>query len=171
LTGLVVPVGFLLFAPQALLGAAAYAVAGLLSGDHRYLGFGALVALAAAILLALHRQRLRRPRPVVALLCVGAAAAFFPYAWHMADQYRRGLPPYDSHVGLDQWTGLAAFALATPLVPLLGTRVAAWSAGAGAAVWGLACVLFPHDPGSAGRAWGAAAIAWGAAVAFASRPA
>jgi hypothetical protein len=58
---------------------------------------------------------------------------------------------------------------ALPLVSVFPTRVPARSAAAGAVLFGLVCVLYPHKLGSVGVWWGLAAIAWGAAIAASSR--
>lgn len=65
---------------------------------------------------------------------------------------------------------MAAMAVALALIGLLasvktrGWRIPAWAAGLGAAVWGLASVVFPRYPGAEGATWGALAIVSGAAL-------
>ena len=177
LGGIVVPVGFLLAwrdaraLLQVFAAAAAYALAGLVSTDHRYVGLAALVALAGLVLAALVPDRRAilavRPLPAVAVLAAAAAVPLVVYAVHTAHDYRDGKPPFDSHVGLDQWTGLAAMALGLPLAALCG-RIGALSAAAAAAVFGIGSLAYPHKPGSAGLFWGLAVLAWAGALVVAA---
>lgn len=188
LTGIIVPVGFLAQLraaeravaglQQAMAGAVAYTAAGILSGDHGYVVFGALVAAACLSLLALHPMGglfFTLPEPLGRAFLAVAVAPAIPlvfYALDAAEKQRAGEPPVDFHAGLGSWAGLAAMALGVALVAPLaaaktrGWRLPAWSAAAALAVFGLASMLFPDRAGSVGRAWGAAAVAW--AIAFAA---
>ena len=173
LGGIVVPVGFLLAwrdasaLRQVFAAAVAYALAGLVSGDHRYVGLGALVALAGLVLVALVPDRRAilavRPAPALVVLATAAAVPLVVYGVRMAHNYADGKPPYDSHVGLDQWTGLAAMAFGLPLAALCG-RIGALSAAAAAALFGIGSLAYPHKPGSAGVYWGLAALVWAGAL-------
>jgi len=171
--GIVVPAGFL-FAwqdaralRQVFAAAFAYALAGLVSTDHRYVGLGALVAVAGLVLAALlpDRSRIVRFRPTATLVLLAAALAvpLVVYGVHMARNYADGTPPYDSHIGLDQWTGLAAMAFGLPLSVLCG-RLGALSAALAAAIFGVGSIVYPDKPGSAGLTWGLAVLVWAATV-------
>jgi hypothetical protein len=110
-----------------------------------------------------------RPARPVAALAAAAAVPFVVYGIHMARNYADGKPPYDSHVGLDQWTGLAAMAFGLPLAALCG-RIGALSAAAGAAVFAIGSLVYPHKPGSAGVLWGLAALVWAGALVATAGP-
>lgn len=177
LGGIVVPAGFLLAwkdaraLRQVFAAAVAYALAGAVSTDHRYLGLAALVATAGLVLAALLPDRgaipAPRPSPALGALAAVASVPFLVYGIHMARNFADGIPPYDSHVGFDQWTGLAALAFALPLMTLCG-RLGALSAAAAASVFGIGSLVYPDKPGSAGLGWGVATLVWAAAVGLAA---
>lgn len=182
-TGIIVPAGFLAQwreRPAALrqTGAAAiaYALAGVISGQLRYTLLAFVVATAALVLLALEQAQLRLPVRVsvpLALLTLAAAGPLMALALRAAAQERRHAS-LDSHAGFHVWPGVAAMAFAVVLVALLaaifptGRRLAATSAAAVAAYYGLASIIHPDYPASAGRAWGAAGVVWGVTVALAA---
>jgi hypothetical protein len=190
ITGILAPAGFLaqLRHPeraiaglqQAAACALAYFVTGLIA-DPRYLVLGGAVGAAVVVLLLVHPVGgtfLALPDEVSPLLLglgLLAAAPFGVYALETAESERTGMAPVDLHAGLGSWGGLTAFALAIPLVAVLagirtvGWAVPAFSAAAGAAVWGLGCTIHPDRAGSEGRLWGLAAVAWAGGFTLAAR--
>jgi hypothetical protein len=157
---------------QILAVALAAAVAGALATRGYWL-IGVFVAIAWAVLLVLHPDRsgvLRPSRgrtsvPLAALALIGAV----PWLWYastMARFERTGLA-FDPHVEQDHWTTMAAMAIGIVLVALLsalrflGWRISAWSAGAGAILYGLISAVYPHRPGAEGTPWAIVAIAGG----------
>jgi hypothetical protein len=139
-----------------------------------YLALAGGVALASAVLLALHPARqtfLTRGRQLeLMMLCLAAAAAIpsLIYAWRMASAQRRDLPPADAvSNGLHHWTVMTTLALLVLLLVLLaaartsGWRIPAVSASSAAGAWALSCLLAPTSAaGSEGHAWAWAALVW-----------
>jgi hypothetical protein len=122
------------------------------------------------ILLALHPARkefLRRGSSVSPALLVVAAAGGVPliaYAVHMGAEAQEVTGPPHHVQRLSTMAALAIAILLTGLLAGLGTRgwrIPAWCAASAVAVFGVASLLFPDHPGSAGRAWGALAVAGG----------
>ena len=160
---------------QILATAVATLVATLASADSRYLFFGIVVTASAGILLALHPARADLLRPTMspsALLATFALAGSVPLVWFgltMARLQRTGLPA-DPHVKNDHWANMAAMAFALVLVGLLasarmrGWRLTAWCAGLGAAVYGLASIVFHRFPGTSVPYPGSEGIGWGLAA-------
>jgi hypothetical protein len=160
---------------QILAAAVAALVAALASADSRYLLFGIVVTASAAILLALNPARAEVLRPTMSpsgLLATVALAGSVPLVWFgltMAGLQRTG-PPADPHVKNDHWANMAAMAFALVLVGLLasarmrGWRLTAWCAGLGAAIFGLASIVFHRFPGTNGAYPGSEGIGWGLAA-------
>ena len=160
---------------QVLATAVAALIAVLASADSRYLLFGIVVIASAAILLALHPARAEVLRPTMSpsgLLATVALAGSVPLVWFgltMARLQRTGLPA-DPHVKNDHWANMAAMAFALVLVGLLasarmrGWRLTARSAGLGAALYGLASIVFHRFPGTSAPYPGSEGIAWGLAA-------
>jgi hypothetical protein len=97
------------------------------------------------------------------------------FGLHAASLQRNGLPA-DPHVQMGHWATMCAMAIGIVLVGLLasarlpGRRFTAWCAGLGAAVYGLASIVFHRFPstpvpypGSEGVAWGLVALFGGLA--------
>jgi hypothetical protein len=161
--------------------AAATAISALVSFSVEYLITTAAVGLVAVVLLALHpartavlRPRTNPSRPMVAFV----AAATVPLVWFglTAARLQRDGLPFDPHVQMGHWATMAAMAFGLVLVGLLaslrlrGWRITAWSAGLGAAVYGLASIVFARFPGtsipypgSVGDWWGSLAMVGGLA--------
>jgi hypothetical protein len=102
--------------------------------------------------------------PLVSIAALGAIP-LVSYALAMAARARELVgPPH--HLQRLSW--MASLAIAIFLVGLLtASRTIGWliparSAGAAAVVFGLALIAFPTHMGSAGRGWGAIAVAGGA---------
>jgi hypothetical protein len=168
LTGIILPVAFVLSAPvMAVAGAGGYAVAGLAGGQLRYLVLAAAVALAAGLLLGRPRGSVQ-VEPALAALAVAATPALVWLAVH-ASRHERSRTTGEAHAGFHAWAGVAAFAVGAMLVSwsaAIGahTRPAALSVGAAVGYYGLGCVVYPDAAASVGRFWGSVAIAW--AIAF-----
>jgi hypothetical protein len=165
---------------QVVVTAAAALLSAAVSMDGSYLFFGVTVIVAAAILLALHptrRDLLRptaHPSPVLALLAAAGAVPLVGFALTAARLQRTGLPA-DPHVSMDHWANMAAMAFGIVLAGFLASarferwRFTAWCAGLGAAVYGLASLVFDRFPGtsvpypgSEGAGWGIVAMVGGA---------
>ena len=159
--------------------AVAIAFASLAAKEWRYGGLVAGLAVALAIVFALHparREFLHRggsPKPLLALMGLIAAAPCLLYAARMTSAERRHLPPSDAVTnGLHHWTAMAALALAVVLLTLLaslgtnGWRIPAWSTALAAAAWATSTLLAPdpHSAGGQGRGWAIATLAWAIAV-------
>ena len=110
---------------QTALVAIALALAGAAGEAWWYLVLAGGVAVAFALLVALHpaRQTLfarGRLEPAMLALAAVAAVPFLVYAWRMARAQRRDLPPADAvSNGLHHWTVMAALAVAVLLLVLL----------------------------------------------------
>jgi hypothetical protein len=158
---------------QTALVAIALALAGAAGEAWWYLVLAGGVAVAFALLVALHparqtvfaRGRLERAMLVLAVV---AAVPILVYASRMARAQRRDLPPADAvSNGLHHWTVMAALALAVLLLLLLaalgtsGAGIPAISASIAAGAWAISCLLAPAAAaGSEGHAWAWVALAW-----------
>jgi hypothetical protein len=158
---------------QVCLALAAEAIAAALSVDEFLLfilGFGLLTAALGWLHPAREQVFARGPGLSLPLLILAIAAAIplTLYAFDMAELQRTGLPG-DSHVEERHWLTMAGVALSIWLVAGLaafrtpGWRIPAWSAGLGAAVFGVASMVFPAYPGSVGSEWGLASLLGGVA--------
>ena len=139
-----------------------------------YLALAGGIAVASAVLLALHPARqtfLTRGRQLeLMMLCLAAVAAIpsLVYAWRMASAQRRDLPPADAvSNGLHHWTVMTTLALLVLFLVLLaaartsGWRIPAVSASSAAGAWAISCLLAPTSAaGSEGHAWAWAALVW-----------
>jgi len=154
--------------------ALALALAGAAGQNWWYLALAVGIAVASAVLLALHPARRtfltlgRHLEPRMLALAAVAAVPALVYAWRMASAQRRDLPPADAvSNGLHHWTVMTALALLVLLLVLLaaahtsGWRIPAVSASIGAGAWAISCVLAPSSAaGSEGHAWAWAALVW-----------
>lgn len=158
---------------QVLATALAVVVASVISSDPGYLVVVAgSILLAAAILVALHPARSSLVRPAakpslpMALLALAGAGPLVCFALSAAE-LQRGGSPLDPHVRQDHWVTLASMALGLVLVGFLaagrfrGWRLTAWCAGAGAAVYGVASIVFARYPGTTVPYAGSEGVAWG----------
>jgi hypothetical protein len=158
---------------QTALVAIALALAGAAGEAWWYLVLAGGVAVAFALLVALHpaRQTLfarGRLEPAMLVLAAVAAVPILVYAWRMARAQRRDLLPADAvSNGLHHWTVMAALALAVLLLLLLaalgtsGAGIPAISASFAAGAWAISCLLAPVSAaGSEGHAWAWVALAW-----------
>jgi hypothetical protein len=157
---------------QVVATAVAAILGGLVSADGNYLTLGLFVLAAAAILLALHPARggvLRpsmRASPLMGALALAGSVPLVWFALTVARLQRAG-PPTDPHVSGDHWANMSAMAFGLVLVGLLasarmpGWRITAWCAGLGAAVYGLASIVFHRFPGSSVPYPGSEGIGWG----------
>ena len=186
--GIVLPVAFLslLSAPQRRPAAVqqlaavalAFALAGTIGLDPlSFISVGMIVVM-LAVVLALHPARPRlqpdRNRTDRRVLAVAAAGAvpWLVYALAAAANSRGGVPPDDlaARPQAGGWAGATVLALAVVLLALLaatsgpGRRVPLWSAALASTAFGVVSLLNPAAPGSAGAAWGAAAVAWSLAL-------
>jgi len=190
--GLILPLGLLaqLRAPerriagiqQTAVVAFALALAGAAGQKGWYVALAAGIAVASAVLVALHPTRrtfLARGRCVEPTMLALAAVAAVPalvYAARTASAQRRDLPPADAvSNGLHHWTVMTALALLVPGLVLLaaartsGWRVPAVSASIAAAAWAISCLRAPPSAaGSEGHAWAWAALVWAVATAAAA---
>jgi hypothetical protein len=121
------------------------------------------------MMLAAIARPLRRPSsPDVVLLALAVAATTPVLVW-VSNLSGETSPMNNAHSSLDA-VAAAAAGLVAIVAAALGAvaiapsrRLAAWCAGSGLAYVGVASVAYPHDEVSAGRTWGALAIAWGVA--------
>jgi len=154
--------------------ALALALAAVAGENWWYLALAGGVAVASAVLLALHPARqtfFTRGRQLeLMMLCLAAVAAIpsLVYAWRMASAQRRDLPPADAvSNGLHHWTVMTTLALLVLFLVLLaaartsGWRIPALSASSAAGAWAISCLLAPTSAaGSEGHAWAWAALVW-----------
>jgi hypothetical protein len=159
---------------------------GALSANGGVVILGAIVLIGAAILFALHPARASvvhpgfHPSRVVGAVAVLGSVPLVAFALTTARLQRTGSPA-DPHVHEGHWAIMSAMAIALVLTGLLaaararGWRLTSWCAGAGAAVYGLASIVFHRLPGttlpyagSEGVGWGLAAIAGGVVFVAAS---
>lgn len=107
-----------------------------------------------------------RPQILLAALALLAAIPLAIYAFDQAAM-QRACVEGDQHCEEFHFAGMAALALALPLVGLVasfrtgGWRITARLVGAAALVFGLSGLLFPDLLSSIGRVWGSVAIAGG----------
>jgi F0F1-type ATP synthase assembly protein I len=163
----------------------ALALAGAAGQKWGYVALASGIAVAAAVLLALHPARQtflargRHPEPTMLALAAVAAVPSLVYAWRMASAQRHDLPPADAvSNGLHHWTVMTALALLVLLLVLLaaartsGWRIPAISASIAAGAWAISCLLAPTSAaGSEGHAWAWAALVWAVVtLAAAARP-
>jgi hypothetical protein len=167
------PEGRIAGVQQTALVAIALALAGAAGEAWWYLVLAGGVAVAFALLVALHpaRQTLfarGRLEPAMLVLAAVVAVPILVYAWRMARAQRRDLPPADAvSNGLHHWTVMAAVAVAVLLLVLLaalgtsGAGIPAISASIAAGAWAISCLIAPvAAAGSAGHGWAWAALAW-----------
>jgi hypothetical protein len=158
---------------QTALVAIALALAGVAGEAWWYLVLAGGIAVAFALLVALHpaRQTLfarGHLEPAMLVLAAVAAVPILVYAWRMARAQRRDLPPADAvSNGLHHWTVMAAVAVAVLLLVLLaavgtsGAGIPAVSASIAAGAWAISCLLAPSAAaGSEGHAWAWVALVW-----------
>jgi hypothetical protein len=161
--------------------AVAALVSGVVSATTGYVVIALVVVVAAAILYVLHPARgtlLRTPGEPSPMMATAAVAGAVPLVWFglTTARLQRDGPPADPHVQAGHWATMAAMAFALVLVGLLaslrlrGWRFTAWCAGLGAAVYGLASIVFHRFPsvpipypGSEGVGWGLVALLGGLA--------
>jgi hypothetical protein len=129
---------------------------------------GALLAVPAAVMTALHPVRrdvfrVGSVRPVLTALTIVAAV---PLAWFAVRQIRiQRVDTVSPHGIAFHWGTMATLALgivATMLVASIGAqgwRLPAWCAGSALAIFGAASVIYPGYASSIGRAWGTGAVA------------
>lgn len=160
----------------------AFAVAAVLATDWGALVFLPIIAAPVIVLVAVGGgwRQIVAPgggaAPALLVATVVAAPFWIAYALTMARLQRTGFPN-DPHIEMHHWTSMASMALAFVLLGLLvslrspGWRIVAWTVGAGAAVFGLASIVFSNFVGSGlpyagseGVAWGLASIAWGVLI-------
>jgi hypothetical protein len=162
--------------PSLFLQVVGVAVASLLAGAVAlavgYVVIGIIVAVAAAILLALHPDRgsvlqpKLQPSPVLGVLALTGSVPLVWYALTTAGLQRNGLTG-DPHVDQGHWVTMSAMAFGLALTGLLasaripGWRLTAWCAGVGVAVFGLASIVFHELPGTTVPYAGSEGVAWG----------
>jgi hypothetical protein len=145
-------------------------IGGAIATDGFTLVGGVIVLVAYGILFALHpyRTALLKPEregfsPVLLALTVLGAIPLVWYALTMAKLQRNGLS-LDPHVKMGHWALMGAMAIGIVLVGFLssfkfrGWRISAWSAGAGAFLYGLVTVVYPHRAGAEGTGWALVAL-------------
>jgi hypothetical protein len=152
----------------------ALALAGAAGQNSWYLALAAGIAVASAILLALHPSRRtfldrgRQLEPMMLGLAAVVAVPSLVYAWRMALAQRRDLPPADAvSNGLHHWTVMTTLALLVLFLVVLaaartsGWRIPAVSASIAAGAWAISCLLAPTPAaGSEGHPWAWAALVW-----------
>lgn len=158
--------------------ALALALAGVAGKAWWYLALALGIAVACAVLLALHPTRRTffdagpRLEPMMLALAAVAAVPCLVYAWRMISAQRDDLPPLDAvSNGLHHWTVMAALALVVLLLVVLsairssGWRIPAISASIATGAWAISCLLAPTAaPGSEGHTWAYAALLWSVAA-------
>ncbi len=164
----------------------AFALAAVFASDWGSLAFLPIVAVPVVALLAVGGGWRRFAAagdgfaPATFVVTLATAVPWVIYALAMAKLQRTGSPS-DPHVEMHHWTSMAGMALTIVLLGFLaslrtrGWRIVAWIAGLGAAVFGLASVVFadfegtgiPY-PGGEGVGWGLLAIAGGALLVVAA---
>jgi hypothetical protein len=123
------------------------------------------------LLVLLHPERgeLVRRRgfnPALAALALLGGVPLLAFAEDQLAMQRLDVPGL-MHWEQNHWTGVAALAVAIPLVGLLaafktpGWRIPAWSAGGASVVFGLASLVLPDQASSVAPGWAAAAVAGG----------
>lgn len=139
-----------------------------------------LVMLALAVIAAATHPAARdllRPLARPSRLTLGLAAVWLaPAVVYAADNLvlQAGAPAGDEHAEFGHWVAAAVIALLVAALAAVGGlrargwRVPAWAAAAAAVLLGAVSVGFPSHASSFGVGWGAAAIAWGVALAAVS---
>lgn len=157
---------------QVIAAALAVIIAALVSADVGYLILAAALLVASGILLPLHPKRgeILHPRTHLSTVMIAfVLAAAIPLVWFglTAARLQRDGSPLDPHVEEGHWTTMAAMAFGLVAVGLLasarirGWRFTAWCAGLGAAVYGLASIVFDRFPGTDIAYAGSEGIGWG----------
>ncbi len=162
---------------QLVVAAGALAVSAVLARELRLLALSFAIALETAIVISVpQRQRLhareRRPRvswPLLLLASLGVVP-WLVYALRMFALNRQERSDSDLTLGIDHYSvqgavglALAALAALTAVWPG-GRRFIGCCTGVVAAYLGLVSLAWPDAAGGFGRAWSAAAIAWGVAL-------
>jgi hypothetical protein len=162
------------------------AAASVWSGESGGVLGAAAVAVALAIVWALHPDRrslLPQPAgaswsPAMVALAVAVSVPAWWYAAALAARGRADLPPEDSFAFVPSlWSAVVAVLVSMSLLALLaasrgsGWLVPAACVGVAVLLLGLASVVNPDVPASGGRGWGVAAIAWSGAWLLAARSA
>lgn len=118
-----------------------------------------------------------RPQARPCVLTLGLALVWLvPAVRYAADNLmlQAGAPAADEHAEFGHWVGAAVIALLVPVLAAIGSlrgrgwRVPAWFAAVTAVLLGGISLGFPGHASSLGVGWGAAAIAWGIALAAVS---
>jgi hypothetical protein len=157
---------------QVVATALAVAIAAWVSANPGYLAISGALLAASGILLALHpdRSEILHPRwelsPVMGAFTLAAAVPLVSAGLTWARLQRDG-SPLDPHVSMGHWTTMASMAFGLVAVGLLasarirGWRFTAWCVGLGAAVYGLASIVFHRFPGTSVPYPGSEGIGWG----------
>jgi hypothetical protein len=155
---------------QATLGSLALLISAPLASDTQNVAPGLIILAAIAVSIALlpARREFLRPgtrfSPALAAIAVLGAVPFMAYALRMAARARELVAPPHHIQRLATMVAMAIAVVLTGSLAVLqtrGWRIPAWSAGTAAIVFGLASMVFSTYGRSAGREWGASAIAWG----------
>ncbi|MDP9492470.1 MAG: hypothetical protein M3P42_09790 [Actinomycetota bacterium] len=155
---------------QAFLVISALGIGSAIASDSQDLVPALILLPAIGILLALHPAReefFRRgaapSRSLLAIAVIGAVP-LVAYALEMGAQARDLVGPPHHVQRLSTMAAMAVAILLTGLLAALqtrGWRIPAWSAGAGAIVFGLASVAFGDTAGAVGPGWAGGATAGG----------
>lgn len=160
---------------QLAVAAFALAVSGVLARERGVLVLAATAVLGAAVVRDLTRDVPRPPRrglsmPLLALAAIGAVP-WVAYALDMWALNRQELVETDITNSIDHYSVQGALGLALAVLPALAAARADLRpfvpvcAGVAASYLGLVSFAWEDAAGGFGRAWSAAATAWGAALA------